>query len=532
MMYSETEDAPENVRGVLENLQNYSTGLRVSELISQIASELQKALADGSRGNPFNLEDDEMDEVESNDDDDWSHSPIHEEEHTYISINPEAAVKLNKRIRQDLRAVRNAGFRVGILRGLKADSQASVLSISVQVSRLGLSDEAIQAWDLEKQQHVVLLIRYSAGYKSFDSVINEAARSHEVEFRVGISNRYKPTVTEAIAAFTPVSKNESGDTNDIPVDSRAQSQANESPAGFSSLFISSSLNSFINEQFTSLLKIRHSMGVGWDGAKLFYSDNQGRAGHAPLMVANGLPSNYYSESTTAKNGLPILVTADHIRDTNGGIFSFPLIAMQFIMRYLTRCTEFCLICHDKTQETFEALKPYVCSKPLCLYQVSRRNSVCCQQTDKISQYINLGFGPSVEHEILTQPNVADLLISFCYASVRGRRLREYPNGMSLSVPPVGDILSIVSPYHGAYLQTAFYPQAIPFADGKSTETQVDSYKVKYDQIRHEIVLEQDKPCPVRRGDWVVLTTATNGKPHVPVSMCAVFYWPLYGERSL
>jgi ubiquitin-conjugating enzyme E2 Q len=376
MMYSETQDAPEIVRDVLENLQSYSAGLKVSELISQIASELQKALADGSRDNPFSLED-EMDEDESNYDEDWSHSPIHDEGNSYISINPEAATKLNKRIREDLRAVRNAGFKVGILRGLKADFQASVLSISVQVSRLGLSDEAIQAWDLEKQQHVVLLIRYSAGYKSFDAIINEAARSHEVEFRVGIGKRYKPTVTEAIAAFTQVSKKEDGDSNDGPAEDGAQSQANDNPAGFNSLFISSSLNGFINEQFTSLLKIRHNMGVGWDGAKLFYSDNQGRAGLGPPMVANGLPSNYYSESTTTKNGLPALVTADHIRDTKGDRFSFPLIAMQFVMRYLTRCTEFCLICHDKTQETFEALKPYVCSKPLCLYQVSLGSFLRC-----------------------------------------------------------------------------------------------------------------------------------------------------------
>jgi ubiquitin-conjugating enzyme E2 Q len=368
MMYSETEDAPENVRSVLENLQDYSAGLRVSELISQIASELQNTLADGSRDNPFSLEDDEMEEIES--DDDWPHSPPHGEEHTYMSINPEAATKLNKRIREDLRAVRNAGFRVGILRGLKADSQASFLSISAQVSRLGLSDEAIQAWDLEKQQHVVLLIRYSSGYKTFEAIINEAARSHEVEYRVGISNRYKPNITEAIAAFTVVSKKEDGDSNDGPADDGAQSQTNDNPAGFGSLFISSSLNGFINEQFTSLLKIRHNMGVGWDGAKRFYSDNQGRAGLGPLTDANALPSNYYSETMTAKNGLPILVTADHIRDTRGDRFSFPLIAMQFVMRYLTRCTEFCLICHDKTQETFEALKPYVCSKPLCLYQVS------------------------------------------------------------------------------------------------------------------------------------------------------------------
>jgi ubiquitin-conjugating enzyme E2 Q len=376
MMYSETEDVPENVRNVLEDLQNYSAGLRVSELISQIASELKKALADGSRDNPFSLED-EMDD-ESICDDDWSHSPVHDEENTYISINPEAAVKLNKRIREDLRAVRNAGFKVGILRGLKADSQTSVLSISVQVSRLGLSDEAIQAWDLEKQQHVVLLIRYSAGYKSFDAIIKEAARSHEVEFRVGISNRYKPIATEAIAAFTPVSKNECDDSNDGPTEDGTHSQVDDNRAGFSSLFISSSLNDFMKEKFTSLLKIRHNMGVGWDGAKLFYSDSQGRAGFGPPMAANGLHSNYYSESTTTKTGLTALVTADHIRDTKGNRFSFPLVAMQFVMRYLTRCTEFCLICHDKTQETFEALKPYVCSKPLCLYQVSLGSFLRCQ----------------------------------------------------------------------------------------------------------------------------------------------------------
>jgi ubiquitin-conjugating enzyme E2 Q len=77
------------------------------------------------------------------------------------------------------------------------------------------------------------------------------------------------------------------------------------------------------------------------------------------------------------------------------------------MRYLLRCTEFCLVCHDKIEGGFEALKPYVCSKPLCLYQ-----------------YMSLGFGPSVEHEIITQPYVVDLLVSFCYTAALNQRLRE------------------------------------------------------------------------------------------------------------
>jgi ubiquitin-conjugating enzyme E2 Q len=157
-----------------------------------------------------------------------------------------------------------------------------------------------------------------------------------------------------------------------------------------------------------------------------------------------------------------------------------------------------------------------------------------ENANKTSQYINLGFGPSLEHEILTQPNVADLLISFCYASVAGRRIREYPNGMSLSVPPVGDNSLTVGPYHTMYPPAAYPPAAYPPAtyppatyppasypiaagspqlspsiDGRTTESRGDSYKVRYDPVRQEVILEQDRPCPVRRGDWIVLTTATG-----------------------
>src|SRR4029077_306008 len=74
-------------------------------------------------------------------------------------------------------------------------------------------------------------------------------------------------------------------------------------------------------------------------------------------------------------------------------------------------------CHCKTDYTFETLRPYVCSKPLCLYQ-----------------YMALGFGPSLEWEILSQPYVVDLLTSFTYASARNSRLKDFPTGLGLLVP--------------------------------------------------------------------------------------------------
>ena len=87
--------------------------------------------------------------------------------------------------------------------------------------------------------------------------------------------------------------------------------------------------------------------------------------------------------------------------------------------------------------------------------------------------------------------------------------------MSLSVPLVGDILPVIGPYRGVYSPVGAYPQATPSTDVKTVEVHGNSHKVRYDPIRQEIVLEQDKPCPVRRGDWIVLiTTVINGKIQV------------------
>jgi ubiquitin-conjugating enzyme E2 Q len=173
------------------------------------------------------------------------------------------------------------------------------------------------------------------------------------------------------------------------------------------------LNDFINNQFISLLKIRYGMSIGWDGAKRFLNNKQGIGDETAL-----LPTEYCKEPE-CPSSLPPIIAADHITENSSTNLSFPLVAAQFSMRYFLRCTEFCLVCHDKIEGGFEALKPYVCSKPLCLYQ-----------------YMSLGFGPSVEHEIITQPYVVDLLVSFCYTAAMARRLREYPTGMSLFVPPV------------------------------------------------------------------------------------------------
>lgn len=410
MIFSRSTNIPDGVGDILASVADSTIGssMPIGDVLTSISTKLQRHLAAGSPDDPLTLESDidamdiDSDEPDPDSEDDFYGQSDQDDFNldgvsggnkastATFTLSPALAAKVNRRIREDLRAVRFAGFKVGILVGMKADSVHSLLSISIQVTKLGLSEEAMQAWNLEPQEYIVLLIRFSNGYKSFDTVIEDAVGSLDVSFRIGISNKYKPTIQEALAAFTEITK----DTKRSDQEASQALHDDNVVAGFANLFVSSSLNELINTRFISLLKIRNSLGVGWDGAKSYFNDKEGKIGNA-----EELPQEYYEESAPANSTLPSVATADHLGEIGSKNLSFLLIAMQFGLRYLTRCTEFCLVCHDKIKEDFEALKPYVCEKPLCLYQ-----------------YMNLGFGPSVEHEILTQPYVVDLLVSFCYSA--------------------------------------------------------------------------------------------------------------------
>jgi ubiquitin-conjugating enzyme E2 Q len=377
LVYSQSDSAPKVVHDVLARVAESSMGATVTKLISQIARELQKALIDGT--SPINLEEEELPVDSESDDDDFSDYMIDEPiewqllhgDNAVRKIGSEAATKLNKRIRNDLRAVKDAGFHVGVLLGMKAESQTCLLSLSIEVERLELTDEAIQAWDLDRQQYAVLLIRYSAGYKSFEEVMEQAARSHEIDFRVGVSNRYKPTLSEALAAFTHGTKDRACVSGDAMVYDDSPNQSSESSAGFNSLFISSSLNKFMNSKFTSLVKVKHKFRTDWDAAKRYFNLHEGRLGVGEYASSDAPFTNKdFANHRSTESEVTTFDTVDHMEDKDSDVISFPLVAMQFFMRHLKHCTEFCLVCFDKTKDAFEALKPYVCSNPLCLFQVS------------------------------------------------------------------------------------------------------------------------------------------------------------------
>ena len=195
---------------------------------------------------------------------------------------------------------------------------------------------------------------------------------------------------------------------------------------------------------------------------------------------------------------PGIATEDHIRDSEK-VKSFPLIVMQYALRHLVRCTEFCLVCHCKVEGEFEALKPYVCSKPLCLYQ-----------------YMNLGFGPSIEHDIVTQPYVVDLLISFCYTSAHARCLQYVPTGLALMVPApaamseYGNIAGRQIPHGGRLALMPSSAQPV-YADSVRPDAKLmgtapsgpQVYKAKFDRQRMELLFPSTPTkIPLHVGSWI------------------------------
>lgn len=258
----------------------------------------------------------------------------------------------------------------------------------------------------------------------------------------------------------------------------------------------------------AVLRFR-SGGMSWQGAESLYV-SQASAGPAK---SDAVPDKYY-QPEPFNNALPDIVNGDHYRDQGVTQFSFPLLSMQFLLRHFVRCTEFCLVCHRKLDTDIEAIKPYVCdTDPLCLWQ-----------------FITLGFGPSIEHEILAQPYVVDLLVSFCYNSAATRKLKEYPDGLSLNVP-------LPSETYGGGIFDAAIPTLLDPRRQQQQQPQQPSkaiagakatvHEVGFDHDRLEIIFfNKPETCPVRKGDWIVMTTAqTLDIPELHCRIEETTYYP-------
>ncbi|KAF2036638.1 hypothetical protein EK21DRAFT_95878 [Setomelanomma holmii] len=506
------DNAPASVAATLNSLSDAAAGKTIPQILELVSSRLESTDGDGDQQM---IDSQEFEDFEEEDEDEYGEEYFPGDEDMLpkpLTSNTtlaapgsgytEVTADLRQRIRRDLMTAKNAGFKVGYQGGLM-DGMGCYVSLSVRIFKLGISEEAMQAWQLEPNEYLVAILHYPAGYKSMDDLKSYDASQTRRNFgiRVGISTTYKPTMQEAIQAFTVLSKEEEK--------RREASQATETqqadvlPKGFRKSFISRPLNELLEQRIHMLLKYRYS-GMPWSGAESFYNDQILRPSHSTL--ATGSEDKYF-EPESFSTLYPNIVTADHVQESLTAEHSLPLVGMQFVLRHFVRCTEFCLICFSKMPDDLQAIKPYVCDNPLCLYQ-----------------YMSLGFGPSIEHEILSQPKVVDLLISFCYTSARLSRLRDFPSGLSLAVPPPvsNDHYTMVDAnQHRGYVAPS-QPQQPP---QQVATKPVAAIKARYNAVTQELLFEdKNQACPVVNAAWIVLRT--DVAPDKPMH-CRVLDTSLY-----
>ena len=185
----------------------------------------------------------------------------HEDSEMNDVLNRQNRPEILPELRRDLRGSKAAGFRVGVLGDIKGGVDCYV-SLSVKISKLGLSDEAINAWKLNKNQYFILLLHYSDYYKTLVELVRHAYHSKQsIRFCVGTSKHYKPSLVEAISAFSTVQPSQSEGGFD-----EASGAASR---GFKDIFISRPLNELLNTRLVDLVTQRIQYQLSWDGAERF-----------------------------------------------------------------------------------------------------------------------------------------------------------------------------------------------------------------------------------------------------------------------
>ena len=481
-LYVADDGAPANVASILSNFPCMK-GKDVRGLIENVA----KAVSLDNDGDCSMIDSqalgaaDSDDESEAYDDYGDDISQMASNGHTKTTLD------FRNRIRSDLRTARKAEFKIGH-KGAILNGDSGYVCVSSRVSKLGLSEEAMQTWHVHENQYLILVIYYPNGYRSTKSTAeyDTTTAGRNIQFRLGLSDNYKPSTDELAHMFhissykqdkrshnVTTKREKSGKNEDE--NKKNVDKVEEAPKGWQNCFISGPLNQLFNDRFIGILNLRCKMGMSWTGAEIYFHDIQGSHG----MARSEHVEDKYLRQDDINTAFPAVVTADHLRDTPASQeHSLPLLAMQFALRHFVRCTEFCLVCHCKLENTVEAIKPYVCESPLCLYQ-----------------YMSLGFGPNIEHEIMNQPHVVDLLVSFCYSSAFYGKLKDFPTGLSLLVP--NPHVTVASQYGSNYVDLTVSPST-------TANSSTPPKPVKFHEVLMELTYEKGREINLRAGDWVAL----------------------------
>ncbi|GAA5925491.1 uncharacterized protein JCM15063_005038 [Sporobolomyces koalae] len=300
-------------------------------------------------------------------------------------------------LKRDFCEIVSEGYRPGFTRLSELDLVVSVSKKgSFAVSTLGVPMRALEAWDPKlvtgKVVYLVLLINFGSQYPVD---IDNLSRG-QINFKVGICSQYKPSRKAIATAFR-------------------SHVANPYTDDFEAISISGPLSTLFCDKFTEILHTRRrNVNIGWAAAENHCLSPDKAL--TPLDEKDAREADKAEKSIADSSKLPRDPMESSVCN------NYPLLAFAYLVRRFILCPRFCLICYKRCDQVIISLKPFVCESQLCLFQL-----------------INLGLGPSLEHEICSNTAAIDLLVQLAYVAAKEGSWKGdlLPQGLSLQVPRRG-----------------------------------------------------------------------------------------------
>ncbi|KAJ7213658.1 hypothetical protein B0H12DRAFT_1061615 [Mycena haematopus] len=463
--YTDDEDPPERVTSALSVLESGSA-VPIAEALERFLS--LAAVSGKNKSAAITVSDGSGDEEEDDDDNYDAYFPD-DDLHHLSSTSSATTQAILARLQRDFVEIVSSKF----------DPRGGDFAVSVSMPVVQLTEtvpaQALVAWDRRllgtpRARHLVLLISgfgsgASGGSNSYPPLGPGGApvrKGLQLRFQVGVCPQYKPAREHAVEAgrtfgLALMVGQEWGDALEgdgldeyehgweAGADEQQDGGAEEDGEGrFERFSLSSALENLLDAQLVKLVEIRRAYGVGWAGAETMYSaverEQRGQEEVWRIYQADIQRADKEEAALFRTGTLP----HDPLRDLGKGEeINLPYTAFCYLVRRLTLCTRYCLVCHNKLTAEYEALKPYVCDRPLCTYQYYAHNR-----------------GASLEYEIIHNPETVDLLVSLCYSAAAEGVLDEpLPKGMALRVPPPDKARLVVAPVNNY----AYNAQPVPAA---------------------------------------------------------------------
>ncbi|KAH9929262.1 uncharacterized protein B0H18DRAFT_1084285 [Fomitopsis serialis] len=318
-----------------------------------------------------------------------------------------------------------------------------VLSVSIPIIRLArdIPARALMAWDrrlLSRTQHLTLLVTGLRGtypvLQADGTVRSDAAmRGISPQFRIGLTPIYKPQKEHVAAVVRVFGLKEqpsdappakelfdeplSDDEGDIALPSDEEPAVEEST--FQPFSLSASLETLLNQRFLRVVQLRLEHELGWAGAEILAWEAE-KLQKKPVDILKSMRKQIrQADEKEAELASSYNLPPDPLLgNERSAPLNLPLLAFCYLLRRLTLCPRYCVVCHEELKTGYESLKPYVCDTGLCTYQ-----------------YYNLNLGPTLEYEICENTDIVDLLVSITYIAAKESSTEgPFPIGMGLRVP--------------------------------------------------------------------------------------------------